>query len=66
MKKTKEVTLTSVYRDTYLEITGRNLDKVTHAYAYGGAALAISTLNTNLDLNIKRICYSKFLNQLLI
>lgn len=51
-EKTKEVKLTSVYRDTYLEITGRSLDKVTHAYAYGGAALAMSTLNTNLDLNI--------------
>lgn len=51
-ENTKEVKLTSVYRDTYLEITGRDLDKVTHAYAYGGAALAMSTLNTNLDLNI--------------
>lgn len=48
----KEIKLTSVYRDTYLEITGRDLDKVTHAYAYGGASLAMSTLNTNLDLNI--------------
>ncbi|MCI9016706.1 MAG: LytR family transcriptional regulator [Clostridia bacterium] len=51
-EKTKEVQLTSVYRDTYLELTGRNLDKLTHAYAYGGPALAMSTLNTNLDLNI--------------
>ncbi len=59
-EKTKEVTLTSVYRDTYLEITGRNLDKVTHAYAYGGAALAISTLNTNLDLNIKEFVTVNF------
>ena len=51
-ESTKEVKLTSVYRDTYLELTGRGLDKVTHAYSYGGAALAMSTLNTNLDLNI--------------
>lgn len=51
-EKTKEVKLTSVYRDTYLELTGRSLDKVTHAYAYGGAAMSMSTLNTNLDLNI--------------
>ena len=36
-QKTKEVNLVSVYRDTYLKITGRNLDKVTHAYSYGGA-----------------------------
>lgn len=50
--KTKEVRLVSVYRDTYLELTGRNLDKVTHAYSYGGPTLALSTLNTNLDLDI--------------
>lgn len=49
---TKEVKLVSVYRDTYLEIPNRGLDKVTHAYSYGGPELAISTLNSNLDLNI--------------
>ena len=52
-KKTNEVKLVSVYRDTYLMLTGRTLDKVTHAYSYGGAELAVSTLNANLDLNIK-------------
>lgn len=59
-EKTKEVKLTSVYRDTYLELTGRSLDKITHAYAYGGAALAISSLNTNLDLNIKEFVTVNF------
>jgi len=59
-EKTKEVKLTSVYRDTYLEITGRSLDKITHAYAYGGAALSMSTLNTNLDLNIKEFVTVNF------
>lgn len=51
-KKTNEVKLLSVYRDTYLKLTGRSLDKVTHAYSYGKAELAVSTLNNNLDLNI--------------
>ena len=51
-EKTKEVKLVSVYRDTYLQISGRSLDKVNHAYAYGGPALTMSTLNTNLDLDI--------------
>lgn len=59
-EKTKEVKLTSVYRDTYLEITGKSLDKITHAYAYGGAALSMSTLNTNLDLNIKEFVTVNF------
>ncbi len=59
-ENTKEVNLTSVYRDTYLEITGRSLDKVTHAYAYGGAELALSTLNENLDLNIREFVTVNF------
>ena len=50
---TKEVKLVSVYRDTYVDIEGHGLDKITHAYSYGEAPLAISTLNRNLDLNIK-------------
>ncbi len=49
---THDVALTSVYRDTYLDIDGYGLDKVTHAYSYGGALLAMNTLNKNLDLNI--------------
>lgn len=51
-QETKDVKLLSVYRDTYLELTDRGLDKITHAYAYGGAKLTLSSLNTNLDLNI--------------
>lgn len=51
-EKTNDVKLTSVYRDTYVDIDGHGLDKITHAYAYGGPELAISTLNKNLDLNI--------------
>lgn len=51
-QETKEVKIASVYRDTYLNIDGHGLDKVTHAYSYGGPKLALSTLNKNLDLNI--------------
>lgn len=58
--KTKEVKLISVYRDTYVQIEGHGLDKITHAYSYGSAPLAISTLNTNLDLNIKEFVTVNF------
>ena len=58
--ETKDVKLISVYRDTYLEIEGHGLDKVTHAYSYGEAPLAIKTLNTNLDLNIKEFATVNF------
>ena len=47
--KTKDVKLVSVYRDTYVQIEGHGLDKITHAYSYGEAPLAIKTLNINLD-----------------
>lgn len=58
--KTKEVKLVSVYRDTYVQIEGHGLDKITHAYSYGEAPLAIKTLNTNLDLNIKEFVTVNF------
>lgn len=50
--KTHDVKLISVYRDTYVNIQGHGLDKITHAYSYGEAPLALKTLNENLDLNI--------------
>ena len=57
---TKEVKLISVYRDTYVNIEGHGLDKITHAYSYGEVPLAIKTLNTNLDLNIKEFVTVNF------
>ncbi len=57
---TKEVKIASVYRDTYLNIDGYGLDKVTHAYSYGGPKLALSTLNKNLDLNISEFVAINF------
>lgn len=52
-KATKEVILTSIYRDSFVEIPGYGYDKLTHAYAFGGPELAINTLNYNFDLDIK-------------
>lgn len=57
---TKEVKLISVYRDTYVNIDGYGLDKITHAYSYGGPELAIKTLNENLDLNIQEFVTVNF------
>ena len=60
-QKNKVVKLVSVYRDTYLQIAGSSsLDKVTHAYSYGGAEKAINTLNSNLDLNITQFATVNF------
>lgn len=50
--ETKEVKLVSVYRDTYLNVNG-NYNKVNAAYSLGGPENAVTTLNSNLNLNIK-------------
>ncbi|SHH79392.1 LCP family protein [Clostridium grantii] len=52
-EKTSEIKLSSIMRDTYVPIAGHGNTKINHAYAYGGPELAISTLNSNFDLNIK-------------
>lgn len=44
--------LTSILRDSNVEIEGYGEDKITHAYAYGGPDLSIKTLNQNFKLDI--------------
>ena len=45
--------LTSIMRDSYVDIQGHGQDKINHAYAFGGHELALKTLNENFDLNLK-------------
>ena len=52
-KKTGAIRLASVYRDTYLDCTNGEYRKATECYAIGGAELALSMLNKNLDLDIE-------------
>ena len=59
-EETNEVKMTSVYRDTYVKVDGYGYTKINHAYAYGGAKLAMNTLNKNLDLNIKEFVTINF------
>lgn len=50
---TKTITLTSIPRDTYTEIVGRGVnDKINHAYAFGGIAMAVNTVQELLDIPI--------------
>ena len=52
-RKTGEIKLVSVYRDTYLNINDKNVyNKINAAYAEGGPQQAIKAINKNLDLNI--------------
>lgn len=51
-KKTGEIKLVSIYRDTVLDIGGGEFRKCNAAYAFGGPQKAITMLNANLDMNI--------------
>lgn len=51
--KTKDIKLASIYRDTYVNIPDNGFNKINAAYFKGGYALALNTINTNFDLNIK-------------
>ncbi|HAR86295.1 MAG TPA: LytR family transcriptional regulator [Clostridium sp.] len=48
-----KIKITSFMRDSYVDIPDYGYDKLNHAYAYGGAPLAIRTLNENFGLNIE-------------
>lgn len=52
-KTKKEVKIASILRDTLAAIEGHNYEKITHAHSYGGADLALKTINDNYDLDIK-------------
>lgn len=51
-KATNDVKITSILRDSYVAIDGYKNQKITHAYALGGAKLALKTLNKNYNMNI--------------
>lgn len=46
------IKLASLMRDTRVDIEGYGKDKLGHAYAYGGPALALKTVNKNFDMNL--------------
>lgn len=51
-QQNKKVKMSSVLRDTYVDIEGHPKDKINAAYALGGPQLAIKTINQNFDLDI--------------
>lgn len=51
--KNKSLKLTSLARDTYVDIPGHGKQKLTHAYVYGQANLLIETIEDNFQLDIQ-------------
>ena len=45
--------LTSIMRDSYVNIPGYGMNKINAAYAFGGPQLALKTLNENYGMNLK-------------
>lgn len=53
-KAHKKIKLTSLMRDLLVSNVGsKSQDKLTHAYAYGGAQLSLKVVNENFKMNIK-------------
>lgn len=55
-KETHEIKLFSIYRDTMVYLGEEvGIDKITHAYYYGGPTKVLYAINKNLDLNVKEV-----------
>ena len=52
-RETLEVRLSSIYRDTLLEMNDGSFNKMNAAHAFGGPEQAVATLNRNLDMDIQ-------------
>ncbi|PAB01859.1 LCP family protein [Enterococcus canintestini] len=49
----KKTLITSIARDTYVDIVGKGTkDKINHAYAFGGAGMSMDTVEKYLDIPI--------------
>lgn len=59
-KKTKEVKLVSFARSAYVAIDGYANTRLNHAHGYGGAPLAISTIEKNYKIRIDRYVSTTF------
>lgn len=51
-KKTDKIFLTSLMRDMYVSIPGRDKNKINAAYSFGGAELLMDTIQENLGVKI--------------
>ena len=55
-----KIKMTSLARDTLVPIAGHGEEKLTHAWAYGHAKLALKTINQSFGMNITDYVYLNF------
>ncbi len=53
-KKTKEIYMTSLMRDMYVEIPGNGWGKLNAANAFGGPELLMDTIENNFDIHVDK------------
>lgn len=59
-EKHRSMKLTSLARDTYVDIPGRGEQKLNHAYSYGGADLLMKTIEHNFYIDISNYVIVNF------
>ena len=60
-EKSKDVNIVSVFRDTYLKMGDTSTyEKINAAYYFGGAQMAMTSLNQAMDINIKKYILFNF------
>ena len=63
--KNKDIRISSIARDTYVDIPGYSTEKLTHAYAYEGIDLLKEVFKVNFDLDIDKyiaVNFSSFMD----
>ncbi len=59
-RKHNQIKMTSLARDSLVAIEGYGKSKLTHAWAFGKAKLAVKTINQNFGMNITDYVYVNF------
>lgn len=53
-KESEKIHLTSIMRDCYVAIPGRDNNRINAAYAFGGGSLLMSTVETNFAVDVDK------------
>lgn len=59
-RKNQKVKVTSLMRDMYVPIPGKEDNRINAAYVFGGPVLALKTINSNFSLDIKNFVTVNF------
>ncbi|AHM57435.1 regulatory protein MsrR [Peptoclostridium acidaminophilum DSM 3953] len=58
--KNKTTRLTSIMRDSYVDILGKGYSKINEAYSYGGPELLVRTLKYNFNIDLEHYALIDF------